>query len=177
MCASARKYPNRHELAKERFHGEGAELGVAGGGFSERILRNERCRRLWGIDRWTDHHDLVEYLAATVRLAEVGKGRCLLLRMSFDEASPLFADESLDFVYVDGYAHTGQEGGRTIEQWWLKVKPGGVLAGHDYDPRWAATMNSVNTFVERHRLSLNLTQPAGEPGADRFPSWWIEKCR
>lgn len=168
-------YPNRLALAEERFRGEGVELGVAEGDFSAQILRNEGCRRLWGIDSWSDHHGLAEYRAAAERLAAAGKGRCVVLRMTFEEALPLLGDASLDFVYVDGYAHTGQEAGRTIEQWWRKVKPGGVLAGHDYHPRWPRTVSAVDAFAERYSLSLNLTLPAGEAGADRFPSWWVEQ--
>jgi hypothetical protein len=45
-----------------------------------------------------------------------------LLRMRFDEAIDLFDDASLDFVYVDGYAHGGEEGGETIFEWFRKVR-------------------------------------------------------
>lgn len=175
MPRSSSVHPNREALATALFHGEGVELGVAGGRFSELILRNDRVRRLWGVDRWSDHHDAAEYVKAIQRLAAAGQGRSLLLRMSFEEALLHFADESLDFVYIDGYAHTGQEGGRTIEQWWRKLKPGGILAGHDYHPVWIPTMNAVDRFVERHGLALHLTLPADEPGADPYPSWWVEK--
>lgn len=169
------RHPNRESLAADCFHGEGVELGVAKGRFSEIILRNPRCRRLWGIDRWSDDHDAAEYLEASKRLAAVGRGRSTLLRMTFEEALPHFSDESLDFVYIDGYAHTGQEAGRTLLQWWPKVKPGGILSGHDYHPKWIATMNAVDRFVEQHGLALQLTLPADEPGADPFPSWWVKK--
>ena len=113
-------YPNRDARATALFQGEGVELGVAKGAFSELILRTPRVQRLWGIDRWTDHHDSSEYVEASQRLAKVGHGRSLLLRLTFEEALPHFIDEALDFVYIDGYAHTGQEGGKTIEQWWRK---------------------------------------------------------
>ena len=170
-------YLNREALASARFLGEGIELGVAKGAFSEIILRNRRVTRLWGVDRWSDHHDTTEYFEASQRLAAVGRGRSVLLRMTFEEALAHFAPESLDFIYVDGYAHTGQEEGRTMEQWWPKLKPGGILAGHDYHPRWLPTMNAVDRFVERHGLSLQLTLPADEPGADPNPSWWVRKSK
>lgn len=64
-----------------------------------------------------------------------------------------------------------------MEQWWPKLKPGGILAGHDYHPRWLPTMNAVDRFVERHGLSLQLTLPADEPGADPNPSWWVRKSK
>lgn len=162
-------------MADSLFRGEGVELGVAAGRFSERILRNGKVLRLWGVDRWSDHHDVSEYVEATRRLAAVGGGRTFLLRMSFEEALPHFEDESLDFVYVDGYAHTGQEGGSTISQWWDKVKPGGIMSGHDYHSRWPLTRKAVDRFVEDNDLEMGLTLPPGEPLADAYPSWWVTK--
>ena len=73
-------YPNREALATALFHGEGVELGVAKGAFSELILRTPRVRRLWGVDRWTDHYDSSEYVEASQRLAKVVHGWSLLLR-------------------------------------------------------------------------------------------------
>ena len=175
MAPTVIQYSNRESLAADRFRGEGVELGVAKGRFSQVILQNCHCRRLGSIDRWADHHDAAEYVEAARMLASAGLGRCILLRMTFEEALPFYPDDSLDFVYVDGYAHAGQEGGKTIEQWWKKVKPGGTFAGHDYHPKWVATMNAVDAFVERHGLVLNLTLSADEPGAGQYPSWWVEK--
>ena len=42
-----------------------------------------------------------------------------------------FADNSLDFVYLDGnhnFTHIAED----IHHWLRKVKPGGILSGHDY---------------------------------------------
>lgn len=30
--------------------------------------------------------------------------------------------QMFDFVYIDGYAHTGEENGKTIIDWWRKVR-------------------------------------------------------
>lgn len=161
----------RNSLAK-LFVGRGVELGVASGGFSKVILRNKGCKHLWAIDKWSDHHNLAEYARASKVLAAVGGGRCEVLRMTFEEAVPLFPDESLDFSYIDGYAHNGQEGGGTLERWWPKIKPGGILAGHDYHPRWKPTMEAVDSFVLEHGLKLSTTTATAE---DPFPSWWVVK--
>jgi predicted SAM-dependent methyltransferase len=148
----------------------GVELGVAWGEFSMEILT--RSRRLWllySIDRWTDpHHDIHEYERAIQRLESFGS-RSRVLRATFEEALVLFKPESLDFVYVDGYAHTGQEGGKTLEEWWPKIKPGGVMAGHDYDPLFQPTIDAVDAFVARHGLELHLTEE------EKLRSWWVVK--
>lgn len=160
---------NRNELAA-LFQGTGCELGVAAGAYSKQILTNPKVAKLYAIDRWNDHHGIKEHKLAAERLAVAGAGRCVALRMTFAEARPLFEVNSLDFVYVDGYAHTGQEEGKTLEEWWPLIKPGGILAGHDYCPRWQPTMDAVDDFVKKEGLKLEVT--AGE---EAFPSWWVIK--
>lgn len=163
-------YSSRSELAA-RFKGEGVELGVAAGEFSAAILANGKCSRLWSVDRWSDHHNLEEYKEAASKLANAGRGRCVPLRMSFDEALRLFTDESLNFVYIDGYAHTGQESGKTLDDWWPKLRPGGIFAGHDYCDKWPKTIEAVDTFAKQHGCQIQVTG-----GGDQYPSWWIEKA-
>jgi predicted O-methyltransferase YrrM len=47
------------------------------------------------------------------------------------EASKLYADESLDFVFIDA-DHSYEAVKRDIAAWLPKVKSGGIIAGHDY---------------------------------------------
>lgn len=146
----------------------GIELGVAAGEFSAMLLESGRFERLYGVDAYADHHDLREYKTALRRLG-LG-GRYALLVMRFNEALDLFDDSSLDFVYIDGYAHTGQEGGETIYQWASKVKPGGVISGHDYDPAFPLTIKAVDRFVETSGFDLHVTNADGG-----YPSWAMVK--
>ncbi|MEA3052830.1 MAG: hypothetical protein QOG72_1733 [Sphingomonadales bacterium] len=54
-----------------------------------------------------------------------------------------FADRSIDIVYIDSI-HTYEAVCRQIDQWRSKVRPGGVLAGHDYDPvAWPGVVRAV----------------------------------
>lgn len=57
------------------------------------------------------------------------------------EAARKFEDESLDFVFLDA-SLTYEEVKRDINAWLPKVKPGGILAGHDY------YVDGVNWFPE-----------------------------
>lgn len=154
----------------------GIELGVAGGGFSRRMLDSGRFRRFWGVDSYSDHHNVAQYREA---LQEVGLDRNYhLLRMKFDEALPLFPDAFFDFAYVDGYAHTGEEGGRTILDWYAKVKPGGILAGDDYDPqRWPLVVWGVHNLVAQIGVPLHITENILTGTFNNYPSWFIVKPR
>lgn len=159
----------RRELALQFFKGTGVELGVARGDFSADVLTWSFCKLLYSIDRWTEpHHDIHEYQRALDRLNPFWT-RSRVLRATFEEALVLFQPDSLDFVYVDGYAHTGQEGGKTLEDWWPKIKPDGVMAGHDYDPLFQPTIDAVDAFVARHGLELHLTEE------EKLRSWWVVK--
>lgn len=55
------------------------------------------------------------------------------VRMTSTEAAQSYPDNSLDFVFIDA-DHTYEAVKQDIEAWWPKVKPGGILAGHDYNP-------------------------------------------
>jgi len=149
--------------------GTAIELGVAAGVFSEQLLlTNPEIKLLYSIDRWTDHHGLEEMTQAHDRL-EVFGTRSVIIRSTFAKAVFLFDRESSDLIYIDGYAHTGQEGGQTLRDWWPIVKPGGVLSGHDYDLKFSATVDAVNAFVLRHGLDLCCTTD------DHYASWWVRK--
>tara|TARA_R110000824_G_scaffold120382_5_gene275679 strand:- start:21569 stop:22132 length:564 start_codon:yes stop_codon:yes gene_type:complete len=151
-----------------RFVGaRGCELGVWKGKFSEQLLRNSDCQEFYSIDRWAGDrgHDKREYLKATRRLKRFGS-RSMILRLEFSEALTLFPDGFFDFVYIDGYAHTGQDDGKTIDTWYDKVKPGGCFSGHDYHPDFPLVIKHVDEFVSKHQLQLYVTQ-------DKVPSWFV----
>jgi SAM-dependent methyltransferase len=150
----------------------GVELGVAEGVFSERMVRSGRFARFFGVDMYADLHDTAEYKRALRRVGLMSNYS--LLRMRFDEAIDLFDDGTLDFVYVDGYAHGGEEGGETIFQWARKLRPGGVLAGDDYHRDWPLVVESVDEFVRRSGLELLLTERTeSDSPYCRYPTWAV----
>lgn len=91
-----------------------------------------------------------DFLEAKRVLAPYGENRVAFWRMLSHQAAPLFKDHAVDFVYIDG-CHLAASTLRDLECWWPKVRPGGVLAGHDimYLPgqdNWGA---SIQWAVER----------------------------
>ena len=156
-------------LTELSLFGNGVELGVASGRFSDCILKTSKLKILFSVDRWTDHHDYNEY-KNTVHMLGKHEGRSVILKMTFDEAAPLFQDEIFDFIYFDGYAHTGQDNGKTFIDWWPKLKDGGIFAGHDYDKdKYPQTVEQVDYFVNKHNLTLHVTNER------RLPSWFCQK--
>lgn len=148
------------------------ELGVAKGIFSEQLLNNLNIGFLYSVDAWAGDrgHDTKEYCEAVKRL-QPHKSRNAILRMRFSDALTLFEDETFDLVYVDGYAHEWERG--TVNDWWPKVRPGGIFAGHDYSDKWPLVVKEVDMFAAKNKLDVNII-PA-EPGKFTFPSWYFWK--
>ena len=57
--------------------------------------------------------------------------------MSWECASK-FEDKSVDFCFIDA-AHDYDSVIKDINAWMHKIKPGGIISGHDYDPNNTAT--------------------------------------
>ena len=152
----------------------GIELGVAQGGFSKKMIDSGKFSNFYGVDMYADTHDTKEYKSAllTVGLFKNYK----LLRMTFDDAVDLFEDRSFDFIYIDGFAHTGEEGGETLRKWYKKLKVGGIFAGDDYHSDWPLVIWAVNNFAKQISATLLITDKIEENVAfSEYPSWFITK--
>lgn len=117
----------------------GAEVGVWKGGFSEHICQQMPGVSLLCVDPWTPYaayreakNDpvLIEtaHHEAARRLAPFD---ATLMRMPSRAAADLVRDYSLDFVYIDGN-HERAYVLEDLELWTRKLRPGGMLSGHDY---------------------------------------------
>lgn len=152
----------------------GIELGVAAGSFSARMVHSGRFIRYFGVDVYGDGHSVKEYKKAllAVGLTE----NYSLLRMTFDQALDLFPDNHFDFIYCDGYAHTGEEGGRTLIDWFPKLKTGGVMAGDDYDAEaWPLVVWAVNDVVAQLDVPLMVTDKVTDQPYNKYRSWYFVK--
>jgi len=80
-------------------------------------------------------------------------------------------DKSVDFVYLDAN-HKYEQVLEDIEAWWPKIKPGGILSGHDFlkgsKVEKYGVIEAVTDFREKHRLTLNTTP-------EKWATWWVVK--
>ena len=170
---------NRFDLTQLLPHGSGyigIELGVAAGEYSSKMVASDKFSTFWGVDMYADTHDTAQYKQA---LLNVGIDKNYkLLRMTFDEALDLFPDHYFDFMYLDGYAGNGFEGGQTLRKWASKVKVGGIIAGDDYHDECALLKSIVDEFVEQNGLELMTTEGAFDFSAyGHYPSWAVYKTK
>jgi cephalosporin hydroxylase len=82
---------------------------------------------------WDYKSDMVEDTAFEVFKQNMSpaEGYYNPVKLASTEAAKLYADGSLDFVFIDA-AHEYESVKEDIEAWYPKVKPGGYIGGHDY---------------------------------------------
>uniref|UniRef100_A0A383WBA9 O-methyltransferase domain-containing protein n=1 Tax=Tetradesmus obliquus TaxID=3088 RepID=A0A383WBA9_TETOB len=121
----------------------GAELGVQRGHFAaETLQRWPKCRRYYLVDIWAPQDNYKDYanvdqaeqdkiLAEARQVLTPWQHKLAWLRMTTNQAVR-HVREPLDYVYVDArhdYCGTLED----IQAWWPLIRPGGIMAGHDYE--------------------------------------------
>ena len=126
-------------LFKELGYCIGAEIGTYSGSFAITLSINNPKIKLYCVDAWSTYDGLndytnAEYLTDIYKLAaqrlKPYKGVEIIRKLSMD-AVKQFDNESLDFVYIDAN-HEFPYVAEDIFHWEKKVKPGGIISGHDY---------------------------------------------
>lgn len=93
-----------------------------------------------------------DVLDATIR--EIGKQELrmsLLTKLSIDAARD-FSAGIFDSVFIDG-SHHYADVCCDIQCWRPLIKPGGIIAGHDYWPREPGVMDAVNELVSNFQIA------------------------
>jgi hypothetical protein len=165
--------------------GVGAEIGVAQGDYSAAILEAAEPSELHLIDPWSHSEPRSDLFEAAGLLADIeaarargdefscpphnalgdeqfaaamarfeGNQRARLHRQYSYKAAAAFADAYFDFVYLDGN-HQYEFVLRDLHDYAAKLKPGGLLFGHDFfedsfarDQHYGV-VDAVNTFLKR----------------------------
>lgn len=154
----------KHELDRNSLpglcpkDGIGIELGVWRGGFSKIILEESELGLLLSIDAWNTGNwsGPEQHKLALRKLAKFGS-RSVVMKIDFTEAANVIPNEWADFIYIDG-RHDYRSVNTDIRNWWPKLKPGGLFAGHDYEEyRNFGVIRAVDQFVKEQRLELFVT--------------------
>jgi len=165
------------ESLVRRFNlGTGVELGVSYGFLAQHLL--EACPQLHlvGVDAYCQAHAGAGYegagdahfdaQCARTRGYLEPTGRWELLRTTTHAAAQNF-DRQVDFVFVDA-EHTYEAAREDILDWYPKVRPGGLICGHDYgQPIWPGVKRAVDELLPRWGLKAT---------AGLGTLWWAQKA-
>ena len=152
------------EIFRELGLNTGVEIGVAGGRFSETLMMHHPEVKLYCVDPYKAYDEYFDYvrqdrisdfkISADERLKRF-EGRFEFIIKPSQEAVKDFADESLDFVYVDGN-HIFKYVVDDIYEWSKKVKKGGIISGHDYDFCKRPAIIHVNEVVNAYTVAYDI---------------------
>lgn len=127
-------------LGKLGLNRTAVEIGVREGHWSRMFLGRWRGRAYHGVDPLLLSADLERYRTLMPEVHAYGVETIAALendpRWHFHHGLDhkfvgAFSDGSLDFVYIDS-AHNYRDVTDTFDRWWPKLRPGGIIAGHDY---------------------------------------------
>jgi hypothetical protein len=172
---------NRSDLAFEcnrrSLLGIAVEVGVAEGWLSEENLKNWKGAQYVMVDpwrkmpEWTDLEHLkqsdLDFQYNEIVRKHGNNPRLKIMRTTSETAAKTFADGSLDWVYLDAN-HRYDFILADLGYWYPKVKPGGIISGHDYEEGYGVKP-AVADFVKDKGLTVNVTEEKW------CPSFWIVK--
>jgi len=175
-AACCRRYNVLADLIKQVAHQRGslsvrmAEVGVNNALTSEYLLARFPNLEFDGVDPYVNAADI--HAEAKGRLASFGS-RARLWHATSETAAPHFQEGSLDLVFIDGDHSLGAVVS-DLRLWRPRVRPGGLLAGHDmFNPAFDGVLEAL--FVH-----LNVT-PSGASTTGMVETihfgpdfvWWI----
>lgn len=136
----------------------GAEIGVKEGRFVAHMLNTFPNLTMYTVDPWENqpgaNEDYIGWEWNSIYKQYRDKikphaHRVIELREYSDTAHRHVLDGSLDFVFIDAQ-HDYDSVRRDILFWKQKVKPGGLLSGHDYDNNFPGVRHAVDeAFPDR----------------------------
>lgn len=181
---------NIYQLFNELGFRTGAEIGLFRGRNARQMFREIPNLMLYGVEPYADqptstrHKTPPRYDRNKRMMNDRMKGRNITVIEKFsEEAVQDIPYHSLDFVYIDG-DHSYDYVMTDIILWARRVRPGGIVSGHDYilpgDYRHKYDINvkeAVDDYVRIHNIgSFYLTdKTAGVNKSDRCPSWFFVK--
>lgn len=96
-------------------------------------------KKVYAVDSWEGGYDDADLASRQAKEAYILFLKNLLevenvypIKITSIEASKIFPDQCADLVYIDA-DHSEKALTQDVEVWSLKVRKGGILAGHDFD--------------------------------------------
>ncbi len=175
----------RHELALlfcELGFIKGAEIGVLEAKYSRELCLANPNLKLYCIDPWLNYPEFrtagkqSDYDAIYENVKKTALPGMVIIRKKSMDAVKDFEDNSIDFVYVDGN-HEFTSEANDIHEWSKKVRPGGIISGHDYAhyylKSYSHSYEVVNAYTWAYRIDPWFVIGRNK---DRIRSWfWVKR--
>ncbi len=147
------------------------EVGSWKGRSTTCICSGNKDAKVFAVDTWagsSDERDLTNSLAKKEDIYQTFLNNTKQfsnltpIRKSSVEAAKDFEDGSVDWIFVDA-GHTYLEVKEDVLTWLPKLKIGGIMSGHDFEPSvWMEVCRAVNEIF--HDRKINVVDSI----------WWVE---
>jgi len=119
------------------------EVGVQRGEYAKVILQTiPSIEKIYLIDLWQQQENYFDvanvdnlthqkFMEATITNIKPWQEKAVLLKGHSTQVVTQIPDNSLDWVYIDA-RHDYKGCYEDITTYWSKIKPGGIMSGHDY---------------------------------------------
>jgi hypothetical protein len=182
---------NLAELFGELGYKVGAEIGTERGLFAEVMCKANPGVKLFCIDAWRVYPGYRDYQNTGILEGRHAQAQTRLSPYNVElinaysmDAVKDFADNSLDFVYIDAN-HEYPWVTEDVIHWSKKVRSGGIVSGHDYytsaikDSR-CQVIPAIKGYTEAYRINpwFLVGTKAKTPGLirDNSRSWfWVKE--
>jgi SAM-dependent methyltransferase len=152
------------ELSKKFSQPIVLEIGCDIGDTAEFLLKTNPELELVSIDPYENYIDwngnnLNERESIYDRMMkrmEPFSDRFHLIRKTSDEAFEMFANEHFDIIFIDGL-HTYEQLSKDCLNYYSKLKPGGIFAGHDFTAI-AGVNKAASEFAEKVNKEILTTE-------------------
>ena len=156
----------------------GTYRGMSYFAFCQSIRENGLDTLCYAVDTWQgdDHvnlnnpYDPDAFSMVADHNTKYYKDFSYLLKMTFNDAVNLFGDETIDLVHIDGY-HTYEAISEDFNNWFPKVRPGGIFLLHDIRARietsfgvwrfWEECSNQYESFAFNQAFGLGVIRKSG----------------
>jgi hypothetical protein len=167
----------------------GVEVGVERGVFLETLCIANPLAKIYGVDSWKAYSGYRDHVSQDKldgfyeqTLERVRPHNCELIRDWSTEAAKRFDDRSIDFVFIDAN-HRLEDVINDIVAWEPKVRPGGIVSGHDYRQfkrqTYSHVVEALGAYTRSYRIHpWFLCGMRSEPKGirDQARSWfWIKE--
>lgn len=140
----------------------GCEIGILYGNNLRYFLDHiPAIQKVYAIDPYLEYQDwcgmatqeaLNHCRQEAMKLLDTVKHRIEFLYMVSDQAHVYIPDNSLDYIFIDG-DHSYEFVSRDLANYYSKVKPQGIFAGHDYQ------LPGVFGALKDFRVNNDITNP------------------
>lgn len=147
------------DVINDRGYKIGAEIGVMRGKTTGTILRNCRDLYLYAVDLWAPvpnevgggtqykNWNFADIKKSFNKSINHFRSRVTILEGLSWEMAEKVKDGELDFVFIDA-DHEYESVVKDIKAWMPKLKPGGMMSGHD--AHFEGVLKAVNELIPNH---------------------------